>query len=78
MKIIDKRKTSTDFDCVIIGSTFSFLDTENWGDAPCMRIPEVVVRDGEVLNAIDLSDGYLMNVGDKVPVILCDAELIIK
>ena len=78
MKITDKRNTATDFDCVIIGSTFSFLDAKIWGDSPCMRIPNVIDKDDVTFNAIDLSDGCLMSVDYKVPVILCDAELIIK
>ena len=79
MKIVDKRKQNTvAFANVPVGRAFTFLYTDEMGVNPYMRIQPVVDEDGETLEAVDLEDGYLVSVGDSVPVILCDVEVIIN
>lgn len=79
MKTVDKRKQNTIvFANVPVGTAFIFLHTDEMGTAPYMRIQPVIDEDEDILNAVDLEDGYLVNVGDSVPVILCNAEIIIS
>lgn len=79
MKIIDKRKQdSIAFANVPMGGTFTFLYTDERGDGPYIRINDVVDEYGLLLNAVDLEDGYAVNVEDNIPVILCDAEVVIN
>lgn len=79
MKIVDKRKQNiVAFTNVPVGRAFIFLHTDEMGNSPYLRTTNVTDEDGEVLNAVDLEDGYLVNVGESVPVILCNAEVIIN
>lgn len=79
MKIVDKRKQNTvAFANVPAGRAFIFLHTDEMGTNPYMRICDVIDEDGYVFNAVELEDGHLDNVGDSVPVILCNAEIIIS
>lgn len=79
MKIIDKREQNTiTFANVPVGGTFISLYTDEMGSGPYMRIQDVIDEDERTLNAVDLEDGYVVNVGDDVPVILCGAEVIIN
>lgn len=79
MKIIDKREQdSITFANVPIGETFTFLYTDEMGNGPYMRINDVVDEYGLLLNAVDLEEGYTVDVGDNVPVIPCSAEVIIS
>ena len=79
MKIINKRKQNTTvFANVPIGKTFIFSYPDKMGSSPHMRVHDVTDEDKEVLNAVDLEEGYLINVGEAVPVTLCDAEVIIN
>ena len=79
MKITDKRKQNIVlFTSVPVGRAFIFLHTDEMGDGPYLRTTNVTDEDGEILNAVDLEDGYLVNVGESVPVILCNAEVIIN
>ena len=79
MKITDKRKQNNiAFANVPIGKVFTFLHTDEMGSGPYMRINDIIDEYGDVLNAVDLEEGYVDNVGESVPVILCNAELIIS
>lgn len=79
MKITDKRRQNTiAFTNVPVGRAFIFLHTDEMGSHPYLRTTSVIDEDGEVLNAVDIEDGYLVNVGESVPVILCNAEVIIS
>lgn len=78
MKIIDKREQNTRFSDVPIGGTFTFLHTDEMGSGPYMRIYEVIDEEGLLLNAIDLEEGCPVNVGENVPVVLCNAQVIIN
>ena len=78
MKIVDNRKRNTvAFANVAVARTFTFLHTDEMGNRPYMRINDVITEDGCILNAVNLEEGYLVNVTYSEAVVLCDAEVVV-
>lgn len=79
MKVIDERKKNTIlFNNLEIGKVFFFEDAENWGNFPYMSIEDVKDAAGDIFNAVDLTDGTAVVVGNCEKVIPCEAFLTVK
>ena len=79
MKVIDERKKKTVlFNSLEIGKVFFFEDVENWGNFPYISIEGISDADGDFFNAVDLTDGTVVTVGNCEKVVPCEAILTVK
>lgn len=79
MRIVDERKRkSIKFNELEIGKVFFFEDADIGGDIPFFSIENVIHLDGDIFNAIDLTDGTVVTVKDNEKVIPYEAILTIK
>lgn len=79
MKVIDERKKdSIIFNNLAVGKVFFFEDVAAWGDRPYISIEDIRDADGDIFNAVDLTDGTAVVVRNYAKVIPYEAILTIK